>query len=138
MNSGVEVQASYAARLGCTLAIGATLLVLSTVAFGTYFLSDSSANSPFPVPALVLPALALLFLFIPLLLVAEKRRIPRLIDPSGVTMRNGVKLPWSEYQGIRVLQQRTRSRNTLELGVELLFARGTALIRYRPIKNLPQ
>jgi serine/threonine protein kinase len=127
MSSGVEVQVSYAARLGCLLTMGATLLI----GLGPILIPQC--------PILALPALALLLsvIVIPLMFVAEKKRIPRFIDPSGITMRNGLKLPWSEYQGIRIVRER-RNHTRAEVGVELLFAHGEALICYRPIKNLPQ
>ena len=36
---------------------------------------------------------------------------------------------------IQVLSQRTRSGSTSELGVTLMFASGSATVRYRPITN---
>jgi hypothetical protein len=66
--------------------------------------------------------LGLCFLVIPVILSAEKQRIPRYIDPTGVTMRNGAHFPWHEYRGIRVLnERRMRSSQVTEVGVELLF-----------------
>jgi hypothetical protein len=91
---------------------------------------------PFPAPLLVFIVLGLVFLVIPLVLTGEKSRIPRFIDPGGVTMRNGAHFPWHEYRGVRVLSERRASSGySTEVGVELIFARGTALIRYRPITN---
>ncbi len=94
------------------------------------------SSRPFPAPILVFFALGAIFLFIPLLLGGEKKRIPRYIDPMGVTMRNGVVLPWQQYRGIRVLEERrANSPHSYEVGVELMFAGGTALIKYRPLTN---
>lgn len=96
---------------------------------------DADAR-PFPAPILVFFLLGAVFLVIPLVLGGEKKRIPLYIDPMGVTMRNGAVFPWQEYRGIRVLtERRASSSHATEVGVELMFARGTALIRYRPITN---
>ncbi|MEJ7734347.1 MAG: hypothetical protein WKG00_34770 [Polyangiaceae bacterium] len=95
-------------------------------------------EKPFPVPVVAVLALGLVFLYIPTLLLTEKKRIPASIGPGGVTMRNGAVLPWTEYQGCVVLHQRTRGGQQIEIGVRLLFARGMALIRYRPITNLAE
>src|SRR5262249_12002619 len=67
--------------------------------------------------------LGLGFLGIPLIFSAEKKRIPLRLDPMGVTMRNGYVLPWNEFQGTRDHVQRLRSGSTVQIGVELLFAR---------------
>jgi hypothetical protein len=88
--------------------------------------------------AFAFPLLGLLFLCIPLVFVFEKARIPRRIDASGVTMRNGVHHPWAEYRGLRLVMTRTRSGSTFETGVDLLFVRGVAILRHRPIKNWEQ
>ena len=44
-------------------------------------------------------------------------------------------LPWSEYQGLVELKQRTKYGQLFETGVELRFMRGAALLPYRPITN---
>lgn len=87
--------------------------------------------------------LGLLFcVVIPLVFANEKKRIPRRLDPNGVTMRNGVVLPWNEYRGVRpvieVRQRRGSSASRVEVGMELQFARGNAVIRYRPIQNMAE
>ncbi len=139
----VEVRVSYRARVGWALAIGVVFMLFSVVALVAYYanapgadLSSSSSTRPFPVPLLAFVVLGLVFLVIPLILSAEKQRIPRYIDPTGVTMRNGAHFPWHDYRGIRVLRERRGSgTQATEVGVELVFTRGTALIRYRPITN---
>ena len=118
-------------------------MLFSIVALVAYYVNapgvespSSSSVRPFPAPILAFVVLGLCFLVIPLILYAEKQRIPRWIDPTGVTMRNGAHFPWHEYREIRVLKERRASgAQAIEVGVELVFTRGTALIRYRPITN---
>jgi len=139
----VEVRVSYRARVAWALAIGGVFMVFFIVALVAYYVnapaaesSGSSSLRPFPAPILAFAVLGLCFLVIPLILSAEKQRIPRWIDHAGVTMRNGAHFPWHEYRGIRVLKERrARGTQATEVGVELVFTRGTALIRYRPITN---
>jgi len=109
--------------------------VLSIVKQGEAPPKPASAEPPFPLGLLAIPALGLVFLVIPVVLVAEKRRIPRYIDPSGVTMRNGAQHAWSELRGVRPITQRLRSGMFIDRGVELVFARGSAQLIYRPITN---
>lgn len=94
-------------------------------------------QTPLLIALLAFPALALVFIaVIPLVLLLEKRRFPRFIDPTGVTMRNGAHFPWRTFRGVRVLKEVRRSRiGGVEVGVELVFATGTAVVRYRPIVN---
>ena len=92
-------------------------------------------EQPFPLGLLAFGALGLVFLVIPLVLAAEKARIPRYIDPTGVTMRNGAHHPWAELRGVRRIIQRTRSGMLVDRGVLLTFARGSAELVYRPITN---
>jgi hypothetical protein len=83
------------------------------------------------------PLLGLIFLAIPLLFLIEKAKIPLSIDPTGVTMRNGFKLPWNEYRGIVPITERVGryASREIEVGIRLLFMRGSADLRYRPITN---
>jgi hypothetical protein len=97
--------------------------------------ATADAKEPFPVGFLAFGALGLVFLYIPVVLAAEKTRIPRYIDPTGVTMRNGTHHPWAELRGVRTLQVRLRSGTFREFGTELQFARGSAQLVYRPIVN---
>jgi hypothetical protein len=142
LSERVEVRVSYRARVGWALAFGVAFMLFSIVALVAYYVnapgveSSSSSIRPFPAPILAFVVLGLCFLVIPLILSAEKQKIPRWIDPTGVTMRNGAHFPWHEYRGIRVLKERRASgTQAIEVGVELVFTRGTALIRYRPITN---
>lgn len=97
---------------------------------------DSSSTEVNPI-VIAFGLLGLTFLLIPLVLTGEKKRIPRRIDPTGITMRNGVVLPWSEYRGIRpIIHVRPKTGHRWEAGVEILFARGSAQILNRPIRNM--
>ena len=91
-----------------------------------------------PLGVLPLLALALIFLGIPLLYLAELKKMPRGFDPEGVTMRNGTKHRWSDYLGMRLLLVVRQGGGTMEEGMELSFRSGPAAIKYRPITNLEE
>jgi hypothetical protein len=94
---------------------------------------------PFPAPILIFPALGAVFLVIPLFLGGEKARIPRWFDANGVMMRNGFLLPWSEYRGIRpIIEVHMKTGSRFDVGVELMFARGTAIVKWQPVVNKDQ
>ncbi len=127
--------------MGVSLAIAITILLFSAYAFFSYsnYVPDPSMpERPFPAPILVFPVLGLVFLIIPLTLLSEKAKIPRFFDATGVTMRNGLHLPWQGFRGAHPIMKVTRSRSSYEVGLQLVFANGTAQIRYRPIVNKPE
>jgi uncharacterized membrane protein len=95
----------------------------------------ASSDPPVSPGLFAVPLLAAIFLVIPLVLAAEKAKIPLRLDPGGVTMRDGRVLAWNEYQRIEPMTERMRSGRTIEVGVALVFARGRAELRYRPITN---
>jgi hypothetical protein len=73
------------------------------------------------------------------ILMSEKAKIPSLFDVNGVTMRNGKVFPWSELQAARPHERIQRgSSRTTEIGLELIFRTGRALLTYRAIANLSQ
>lgn len=101
--------------------------------------SEKKDARPFPAPILAFVALGAVFLVIPLFLGSEKSRIPRWFDQSGVMMRNGFLLPWSEYRGIRpIIEVHMKTGSRFDVGVELMFARGTAIVKWQPVVNKDQ
>jgi hypothetical protein len=135
--AGVEVKVSYLARTIFSVLFGIPWLAFALYCVVASLLaSDDVSQARGALLFAMAPGLVgMIFVCIPLLYVLEKSSMVARMDPAGLTMRNGARYAWSEFQGIVPLIRISKYGHRSEMGVDVCFARGRGRILYRPLCN---
>jgi len=132
MSAGIEVQTAYAARMIAGGSIGVVLLLCGAGLGLREYLKEGHSS---PVGSLVLVAMGLCMLAIPVVLGLERARTVRRIDVQGLERVDGRRYAWADFREVKPLTEYIQSRGSIEVGVEFRFTSGSAILKYRTLRN---
>ncbi len=72
---------------------------------------------------------------VPVVLLFPRRRWPRLLDESGMTLRNGTHIPWSEFNSIQRVRVHGQAGAVLAERIDLGSSKGTVRVVTTQIYN---
>ena len=134
MSGIIEVETAYRGRMLAGAVFGLAIL-LPTAFFGIKGLVKSGPSSSV-VALLAFAGVGLCLCAIPVVLAFERAQTVQRFDVRGVTRFDGTTFLWTDFRELKPMTEFFRSsQKSGQVGWELRFGAGTAILKYRAIAN---